>query len=146
MDHPGRTLVDLVRADPRHPAAAELGHPVIQHRARRIAGSDDPGPGDAERPLDRPDADGLGLLQRHIVAQCDIGRAPGVELVAVRAVGLQVRPRPAIEIGRLVVGIDELRQLGEVGRPGQEPQLVQGRELVGRDFRLIAPSCSTGAC
>ena len=42
---------------------------VIQHRARRIARRDDPGPGDVERPLDRPDADGLGLLQRHVVAQ-----------------------------------------------------------------------------
>ena len=37
----------------------------------------------------------------------DVRRAAGVELVAVRTVGLEVRPRPAIEIGRLVVGIDQ---------------------------------------
>ena len=62
VEHADGARVDLVRADAGHPAAAELGDAVIQHRARRIAGRDDPRPGDLERPLDRPDVHRPGLL------------------------------------------------------------------------------------
>ena len=60
-----------------------------------------------------------------------------IELMTVRAIRLEVRPRPMAEAGRLVVRIGQPWQPGRVGLPVQEADLVQGRQLVDRDAAVV---------
>ena len=103
-----RRLIDELRADVRHPAMPRLGHSEIEHRAIGIAWGDDLSVADAESALfGRGEQFRFG--QRDLGSQLDLGCASRAELMAVGAVHLQIRPRPAIEIGRGVVGIHERR-------------------------------------
>ena len=86
LDQPQARLVHELRADVRHPAAAQLGHAVVEHRAVRVAGGDDlgvrrcrtcPGPAASDAPSSVPAAD--------VEEQLNVRRAAGAELVAVRS-------------------------------------------------------------
>ena len=71
----------------------------------------------------------------NLESQRDVRCTAGVELVAVRAVRLQIGSRTAIEIGRFVVRIDQSRQFRDIRRPRQNAGLMQDRELVRRAAR-----------
>jgi len=61
-----------------------------------------------ERALDRPHVHSFHLAQRHIEFQLQIGRAAGAEAMTVRAVGVQIRARPQIQVGVSVVRIRQM--------------------------------------
>ena len=144
VEHADRADVDLVRAEPGHVAATELGNPVIAHRTRGVPGRDDPRSGDLECPLDRADVNRPGLGERHLESQGDVRRAAGVELVAVRAVRLEVRPRAAAELGRLVVRIGQVRQSLGLGRPAQQAEPMEDGQLVEGSSAIVARPVQLG--
>ena len=90
VDEAQAVLVDHLGADVRHPAAAQLRHAVIQHRAVRIARGQDLGIGHLERALHRP-FEHLHSLERRVVPQFEVHAAAGAEPMAVGAVDVQVR-------------------------------------------------------
>src|SRR4051812_23462582 len=63
----------------------------------RIARSDDLGAVDAEVSLHGSDADRLGAIERFGVTKLDVDGAAGAELMAMRAVHVQVRPGPGLK-------------------------------------------------
>ena len=133
-EHGNAPLVDRPRAQPRHPAAAELRHPVEQDRALRVARPDQPGVADPEGSLGGLRPDQVHLVQGQVIRQPDRRRAPRAVLVAVRAVDLEVGASTTIQVGRSVIRVGRPRQGDRTGaeRSGEESQSFERLELVHR--------------
>ncbi len=100
----GSLLINHLRANVGHATTPGLDRPVIEHRGIGIAGRDDFRVAQVKGALRRTGADGLRFGQGILLPKLDAGRAAGPELVAVRAIDLQIRSSTAIQIGRWVVG------------------------------------------
>src|SRR5207302_10862706 len=105
MDQVNAWIIDDLRADVRHAAAAELRHPVEKHRSVRIAGGHNAGVGNLEGSLYGPNIEDLGLRERHLMTQGKVRGATRPELMAMGAIHVQVGASSFVETHGWVMGI-----------------------------------------
>ena len=115
--------IHAIRANMRHATTPKLRHPVQHHRAIRIARTNKLAFLHAQIPQIRLGIDQIHLLQSKLFPNVEQRRSTSTKPMAVRAIYMQIRTRPLVQI-RL--------QIARISHPG----FLIRRRLIGRNLRF----------
>ena len=110
VNQPQAALVRDRRTDARHPSRADLCHAVKQDGPVRISRRQKARVRYVECPLSRTDADGSRVAHVERRQQLELGVSAAPLAMAVRAVGVQIRPGPSAEVLLLGAVVREPRE------------------------------------
>ena len=106
-----RSLIHDRRGQLRHLTGASYRHSVKQDRPRRVARCDEQRVLDAEGVMHRLGADQLGCLIADVKLEINLRIASASAGVTDGAIGVQIGSRSSVQVGHLVIRIDQTRVL-----------------------------------